>query len=136
MKNLPKSAQWYLVFVDLLGGAAALFAALAPPVKAEAGSWEFAAYLILAVLVSRARIRLMQRRGEEDNVTMSLAYVLTFAAMLRFGPSGALLVSALSCLTTCLYPIRQPAYRILFNVSLSMLEALAAGWVFFSLNGS
>ena len=136
MKNLPKSAQWYLVFVDLLGGAAALFAALAPPVKAQAGLWEFAAYLALAVLVSRTRIRLMQRRGEEDNVTMSLAYVLTFAAMLRFGPSGALLVSAVSCLTTCLYPIRQPAYRILFNVSLSMLEALAAGWVFFSLNGS
>ncbi len=140
MKNLPKSAQWYLVFVDLLGGAAALLAALTAPAfiakaKSGAGFWEFAIYLALAVLVSRTSIRLLQRRVGEELVTMSLAYVLTFAAMLRFGPSGAVLVTAVSCLASSLYPVRQPTYRTLFNVSLSMLEALAAGWVFFSLNG-
>ena len=134
MKNLPKSAQWYLVFVVLLGGAAALLAALTAGSKSRAGIWEFAAYLILAILVSRTKIRLLQRRDAEDNVTMSLAYVLTFAAMLRFGPSGALLVSAVSSLTGCLYPVRQPAYRLCFNVSLAMLETLAASWVFLSLN--
>jgi len=141
MKNLPKSAQWYLVFVDLLGGAAALFAALTVTVwtvgtRSGGGPWEFGVYLVLAVLMSRTTIRLLQRRGEEELVTMSLAYVLTFAAMLRFGPSGALMVTAVSCLVSSLYPVRQPTYRTLFNVSLSMLEALGAGWVFLSLNGN
>jgi len=141
MKNLPKSAQWYLVFVDLLGGAAALFAALTVTlwtvgIKSEASPWEFGIYLVLAALISRTTIRLLQRRGEEENVTMSLAYVLTFAAMLRFGPSGALLVGAVGSLSGCLYPVRQPAYRLCFNVSLAMLETLAAAWVFLRLNGN
>ena len=135
MKKLPKRAQLYLAVVTLLGGIAALFAALTPAPKLEAGPWEFAAYLALAALVSRTKIRLMQRRSEEDQVTMSLAYVLTFIAMLRFGPSGALLVGAVGSLSACLYPKRQQTYQLVFNVALTMVETLAAGFLFLGLNG-
>jgi diguanylate cyclase (GGDEF)-like protein/putative nucleotidyltransferase with HDIG domain len=135
MKNLPKSAQYYLILIDLLGVAAAMFAALAPRTKAEAGPWEFAVYLMLAILVSRTKIRLLQRHNNEDNVTMSLSYVLTFAAILRFGPGGAVLVGTVSSLAECLYPTPQPAYQLFFNVALSMLETLAASLLFVNLNG-
>ena len=134
MKNLPKSAQWYLVFVGLLGGAAALFAAIVPSAPSEAGPWEFGAYLLLVALVSRTKIRLMQRRSAEDHVSMSLAYVLTFAAMLRFGPAGALLVGAVGSLSGCLFPKRQALYQLVFNVALTLAETLAASVVFLSLN--
>ncbi len=141
MKNLPKSAQFYLVTVCLLGGAAAAIAALFPALKAEAGAWELIVYLVLAALVARTKIRLMQRRSEEngseeDSVTMSLAYVLTFTAMLRFGPSAALLVGAVGSLSGCLYPKRQALYQLLFNVALTMVETLAASFVFLGLNNS
>ena len=135
MKKLPKSAQWYLILIDLLGGAVAVSAALFPALKPEAGPWELSVYLVLVALVARTKIRLMQRRSAEDSVTMSLAYVLTFTAMLRFGPGVALLVGAVGSLSGCLYPKRQPLYQLLFNVALTMVEVLTASLVFLGLNG-
>ncbi len=137
MKNLPKPAQCYLISIYLLGLVAAGVALLAPAVKADTSPWEFGAYLVLAALISRAKIRLLQRLNkdnEKDNVTMSAAYVLTFAAMLRFGPSGALVVGAVGSLSGCLYPKRHPVHQMAFNVALVMVEALAAAWVFVGLN--
>ena len=52
---------------------------------------------------------------------MSLAYVLTFTAMMRFGPSAALLVGAVGSLSVCLFPKRQALYQLLFNVALTMV---------------
>ena len=134
MKKLPKSAQAYLVLIDLLGGAAALFAALSPALKLRASPWELAVFLVLAALTGSTKIRLIQRRSAEDHVSMSLAYVLTFAAMLRFGPSVALLVGAVGSLSNCLYPKRQALYQLVFNVALTMVEALIASVVFVTLN--
>ena len=135
MKNLPKSAQLYLTFICLLGGSAAVAAAFSPALKAEAGPWELAAYLVLAALAGRTKIHLMQRRSAEDHVSMSLGYVLTFTAMLRFGPAVALMVGAIGSLSNCLYPKRQRLYQLLFNVALTMLETLTASVVFVELNG-
>ena len=134
MKKLPKWAQIYLAGIYLLGLAAAIFAMQTPAAKAEAGPWEFAAYLALAILIGRTKIRLLQRRNAEDNVSMSLAYVLTFTAMLRFGPSAAVLVGAVGSLSNCLYPKRQQTYQLAFNVALTMVEAVAAGLIFLGLN--
>ena len=135
MKNLPKPAQIYLILIDLLGVAAAALAALTPGPKAEAGLWELAAYLAVAALAAGTKIRLIQRRSAEDHVSMSLGYVLTFAVMLRFGPADAVLVSAVSCLSGCLYPKQMPLYQLFFNVALTMLTSLAASWTFIGLNG-
>ena len=135
MKNLPKSAQLYLILIGLLGGTAAAIAMLMPMPKAEAGPWELIGYLVLAALFGRTKIRLLHRPSDENTVAMSLSYVLTFTAMLRFGPSAALLVGAVGSLSSCLYPKRQALYQLLFNVALTMVETLAASFVFLSLNG-
>ena len=116
------------------GLAAAALAVLLPAPRANAGLWELGAYLALSVLAGRFKVRLMQRREDSDSVTMSLAYVLTFTAMLRFGPPGALLVGMVGCLSSCLYPKRHPLHQMAFNNSLVMAEALTAGWVFLELN--
>jgi diguanylate cyclase (GGDEF)-like protein/putative nucleotidyltransferase with HDIG domain len=134
MKNLPKLAKIYLAGIYLLGVASVLFAVLTPAPKAVAGAWEFMAYLALAILIGRTKIRILQRRDAEDNVSMSLAYVLTFTAMLRFGPSAAVLVGAVGSLSNCLYPKRQQTYQLAFNVALTMVEAVAASLIFLALN--
>ena len=135
MKNLPKSAQLYLILIDLLGGAAAAAAALFPAPRAEAGPWELAACLLLSVLAGGIKIDLMQRRSTKEKVSMSLAYIVTFTAMLRFGPFAALLVSAAGSFSNCLYPKRYPLYQLVFNVALTMLETLTASTIFVGLNG-
>ena len=135
MKNLPRSAQLYLLFVCLLGGAAALAAAHFPVPGSEAGPWELAAYLLLSVLAGGIKIDLIQRRSTKENVSMSLAYVVTFAAMLRFGPFAALLVSAVGSLSNCLYPKQHPTHQLVFNIALTMLETVTASILFVDLNG-
>ncbi len=135
MKHLPKTALLYLLLIDLLGGGAAALAAFLPSVRSSVGPWELGIYLVLAALIARTKIRLMQRRSAEDHVSMSLGYVLTFTAMLRFGPAAALLVGAVGSLSNCLYPKRQALYQLLFNVALTMVETLAASLVFVGLNG-
>ena len=72
--------------------------------------WEIAIYLVIAALAGRTKIRMTQRRSAEDHGSMSLGYVLTFTAMLQFGPAAALLVGAVGILSQCLYPKRQQAH--------------------------
>ena len=47
---------------------------------------------------------------------MSLGFAITFAAMLRLGPLGGLLVGGRRVPVVCLYPKRQPLYQLAFNV--------------------
>ena len=133
MKNLPKAAIAYLILIDLLGVAAVLAGCILSP-HAVGSLWELAAYLVAAALAGGTKIRLIQRRSADDHVSMSLGYVLTFAAMLRFGPAGALVVGAVSCLSGCLYPKKMPLYQIFFNVAITILATIAASWVFLALN--
>ena len=135
MRNLPRSAQLYLILVYLLGTVAAAFAIGTPVPKAEAAWWELGIYLILAAAAGSKKIRLMRRQNAEDHVSMSLAYVLTCTAMLRFGPAAAVLVGAVGSLSNGLFPKRQPSHQLLFNVALTMVESWTAGLVFLWLNG-
>ena len=136
MRKLPKSAQWYLFLVYGLGCLAAVCAVRFPVPKTQAGEWELGLYLLLATLAGSKKIRLMRHHNAEDHVSMSLAYVLTCIAMLRFGPAAAVLVGAIGSLSNGLFPKRQPAHQLLFNVTLTMVEAWSSGLVFFWLNGS
>jgi diguanylate cyclase (GGDEF)-like protein/putative nucleotidyltransferase with HDIG domain len=135
MKNLPRSAQLYLLSIYFLGTAAAAFAIVTPMPKAEAPWWELGVYSILGALVGSKKIRLMRHHNAEDHVSMSLAYVLTCTAMLRFGPAAAVLVGAVGSLSNGLFPKRQPSHQLLFNVALTMIESWTAGLVFLWLNG-
>ncbi len=135
MSSLPRRAQLYLVLIYLLGAESALAAAFTPIPKADAQGWELGLYLVLAAVLSSKKILLMRRQNAEDHVTMSLAYVLTFVTLLRFGPAAGLLVAGVGGLSNGLFPKRQPLHQMLFNLALSMLEAWTAGLVFLWLNG-
>jgi len=135
MNKLPRAAKIYLVLIYLLGGAATGMSVWTPVPRVEAETWELGLYLVLAALAGSKKIRLMRRENAEDHVSMSLAYVLTCTAMLRFGPAAGVLVGAVGSLCNGLFPHRQPGHQILFNVALTMVEAWAAGLVFLWLNG-
>ena len=137
MSKLPRPAQIYLLLIYGLGGLAALHAAVLPVPRGGATGWELALYLVLVAVAGSKKISLMRHRGAEDGVSMSLAYVLTCTALLRFGPGAAVLVGAVGSLAHSLFPLRkrQPAHQLLFNVCTAILESWAAGLVFVWLNG-
>lgn len=136
MSKLPQSAKLYLILVYLLGAVAGVFAVITPEPKADAGWWELGLYLFLAGVTSSKKIRLMRYHSAEDHVSISLGYVLTCTALLRFGPAAAVLVSAFGSLSHSLFPFarRQPTHQLLFNVSTAVLETWTAGLVFLWLN--
>lgn len=135
MRNLPTSAQFYLLLIYCLGSLAAVCAVRFPVPRAQAEWWELAVYLVLAALAGSKKIRLMRHHNAEDHVSMSLAYVLTCMTLLRFGPAAAILVGAIGSLSNGLFPKRQPSHQLLFNVTLTMIEAWSSGLVFLWLNG-
>ena len=92
-------------------------------------------FLALAVLAYGKKIRLMRHTGDQDGGSLSLGYAITFAALLRFGPSGAFVVGTLGCLASCLYPRRQPDFQLAFNVAVAAVATWPAGLVFLALNG-
>ena len=134
MRNLPRSAQLYLCLIYLLGSVAALFAIITPVPKMDAEWWELGIYLVLSGIAGSKKIRLMRRHNAEDHVSMSLAYVLTCTAMLRFGPAAAVLIATVGSLSNGLFPKRQPNHQLLFNVALTMIEAWTAGLIFLWMN--
>ncbi len=73
-------------------------------------------------------------RSAEDHVSLSLTFVLTFTAIIRFGPSAGVLVGAIGSLSNGLFPKRQPWHQIAFNVALTMLGTWASGLGYLALN--
>ena len=134
MPALPLTARIYLVLIYLAGLLAVAGACLVPLPHSPAQPWELVLFLVLALVAGGKKITLIAHKNAEEMV-MSLGFSITFAAMLRFGPAAGLLVGAVSCLSGCLYPKRYPLYQLLFNVSLSAVEAWLGGLIFLKLNG-
>src|SRR5690348_9538749 len=135
MRSLPLKAQLYVVAVWLFGALTIVGAAIAPLPRAAAPMWELVLFLVLAIFAGGRKIRLIRSRRDEDVGSMSLGFAISFAAMLRFGPAGGLVVSAASGVSGCIYPKRQPIHQLLFNVALTIAESGLAGLVFLALNG-
>ncbi len=133
--GLPRKAQVYLCGVVLLGLAAAWAVMFVQWPGSKGTSVEIVVFLLIALFMGGKKITLIRHIGNDDAVSMSLGFVITFAGMLRFGPTGAFTLCALSCLSGCLYPKRQPTYQMLFNVSLSALEAFIGSIAYLFLNG-
>ena len=135
MRSLPKNAQYYLVAVYLLG----LFALVASwgvslP-HAHAPVWELLVFLLLGAAAGGKKLDILPGRLREDSGSMSIGFAITFAAMLHFGPAGAVLVALAVSISNGLFPKRQPAHQILFNVATAVIEATLAGLVFLAFNG-
>ncbi len=135
MDALNRRAQAFLLFVCLCGVAAAL-AASRLPVR---DGWEMAAFLLLSLVIGRAKVRLTPAPTSSQTTdavgSLSLSFVLIFITLLRLGPGAAMLVGFFSTLSSCLYPRRHSLHRIAFNVGLNAVGTYTAGFVFTGLQG-
>src|SRR2546423_12589804 len=127
MQSLPLRAQVYLLAIYTAGAAAALYSRAYPVGSVKGKVGEFLIFMVLALLAGSRKVRLMRHKADDDVGSMSLGFAITYASLLRFGPSGAIVIGALSCLSGCFYPKRQPAYQMAFNMSLTVLESWIAG---------
>ena len=135
MRTLPAGAQLYLLATYLAALLVAGWASIMPLSSAGMHGWEALLFLALAVLAYGKKIVLMRGAGDKNHGSLSLGFAITLAALLRFGPQGALVVGTLGCLSSCLYPRRQPGYQFAFNVAVAAVATWLAGLTFLSLNG-
>lgn len=99
-----------------------------------AHGWEVGLYLGLTILAYDRKVRLVGA-SEGQTGSLSLGFAITFAALLRFGPQGALVVGTLGCLISCLRTRRQAPFQLAFNAAVAALSSWLAGLVFVWLNG-
>jgi len=135
MRTLPANAQLYLVAIYFAALLTAGWAVVTPQPEVAARGWEVVLFLVLAVLAYGKKINLMRHTGDKDAGSLSLGFAITFAALLRFGPQGALVVGVLGCLSSCLHPRPQRGFQLAFNISVAALATWAAGLTFLALNG-
>jgi diguanylate cyclase (GGDEF)-like protein/putative nucleotidyltransferase with HDIG domain len=135
MSKLPASARLYMAAVFL--GALLAIGALAfhsfP--SSHAALWEYAVFIVLGVLAGGKKIALSRKQNADDGGSMSLGFAIAFAALLRFGLLYGVVIGALSCLSSCVYPKRQAIHQILFNVGLTLVEGFLGGLAFICVNG-
>lgn len=135
LRSLPVAARFYWGVICLLGMTSVFALGWIRIPQTSASKIELLAFLVLAALSGGKKVSLSRHRGDSEAVSMSLGFAITFAAMLRFGPIGALSGGAISCLSGCVYPKRQPLFQIVFNVGLSMVEAFLGSLVYLEING-
>jgi diguanylate cyclase (GGDEF)-like protein/putative nucleotidyltransferase with HDIG domain len=130
---MPVAARVYLVFIALVGLCAFAVSQLVELPMAGAEAWEPVIFIALAVIAGGKKVTLTKLLNGEAG-SMSLGFVITFTALLRFGPAMAVMVGAATCLSSCLFPKRMPLHQLAFNVGLGAFEALAGGMLFLWLN--
>ena len=135
MRKLPLAARKYIYCVCFSGIAICLWVALFGPRIANAPLWELLVFTALAVICGGKKIALIRNAVDDDAGSMSLGFVLTFAAMLRFGPAMALFIGAIGGALGCLFPHRQPLHQLTFNVCLGLIEVGLASTAYYLLNG-
>ncbi len=135
MRTLPTNARLFLTLTYLAALLTAAWAFRTPlPAASPARGWEVALFLALAVFAYGKKIVLHGRTGDQDAGSLSLGFAITFAALLRFGPPGALVIGTLGCLVSCLYPRRQPGHQLAFNAAVAAVAAWLSGVTFLALN--
>ncbi len=137
MRSLPRKAQIYVVFVYLVGIAVCALSYRIPTPRAHAYLWELGVILLLAVLLGSKKVTILPAKQsvKEDSGSLSLGYVITFAAILRFGPTAGLVIGGVSALSGCIYPKLMPMHQLTFNVSLAVIQSWLSGLVFVVANG-
>ena len=135
MRTLPATARIYLLATYLLALVTAAWAARAALPAVPSQGWELVAFVVLAVVAYGKKITLTRGTGDKDAGSLSLGFAITFAALLRFGPQGAVVIGTLGCLSSCLHPHRQRGFQLAFNVAVAAISSWLSGLAFLSLNG-
>ncbi|MBI2953685.1 MAG: GAF domain-containing protein [Chloroflexi bacterium] len=85
---------------------------------------------VLIVLVSLGALAQTISVPLFTSSSVSLAFAISFIALLLFGPFGAVVANLGSALTYALYPVRRVWYKIIFNASVFTISAAIAGGVY------
>jgi len=131
LRDLPRRARWYILFVISLG--LLTFLALAP--RAQFTQWQSLLLLtVLSALTSKFKIQLEIASGSN----MTVSYVVDIAALILRGPHAAMIVAVASgwTQTTIFSEEPNPRYRTVFNMAVLGLTAQIAGQVFVRLGGA
>ncbi len=104
------------------------------PQPAGAG-WQMALLAACAVLTGSRKVTVNRYQVVENAGSMTLAFAVTFAALMRFGPAAGVIIGSLGILSAGVYPKQQAPHQLLFNVGLAAVTAWLSGWTFLALNG-
>lgn len=137
MRQMPPAARAFLYIVYALAVVALVLTYAVPhPTRLNGAIGDLLAFVALAALGGHVKVNLIpnsRNLAENEAGSMSLGFAMIFAALLRFGPEGAVVAGMASTVASCLRP-RQPWYQFLFNVSVNIIETATAGWVLLQLN--
>jgi PAS domain S-box-containing protein len=133
LRELPPRARWYIIGVIVVG--AVTFGALVPRATFSP-LWPLLFFVLLSSLTSAFKVQFPIASGSN----MSVSYVVDIASLILRGPHSTMIVGAASGWTqsTLNQPKDNPnpAYRTLFNMSILVLTAQAAGQVYRWLGGT
>jgi hypothetical protein len=119
MDTLTKS---YVATVAALGLGGLLFGLANPPRPEHIGTLLF--LVILCGLTQAAAVPLF------SDSSVSLAFAVSFVAMLLFGASGAIATNLVAAIVHSVYPRRRQWYKSVFNASVLTVSATAASLAF------
>ena len=134
MNNLPYRAKLLLVSVYVLAAGVAVWAALYDHPAPDAPLWELVTLAVLAIIAGGNKIQVIGRDKAHENGSLTLGFAIIIASMLRAGPLAAVAIGCLSCLSSCLFPKRQPFLQVSYNLALTAVQWWAAGLVYIWLN--
>lgn len=138
MKSFPPAAKAFILTVITAGVAVVPYAIFTCNFDRIG---EIAIFVLLGVLAGSKKISLVpakdaQVADQSKMGSMSVAFAVTYGAILMFGPAAGALVGIASGLSACLYPKRLPLYQAAFNTSNIALTALVSGYTFILSGGS
>jgi len=132
---MPRAARQYWWTIIGLGLLCLAFASTIPLPSDPWSPWELGVFSAIALLFGGQKIKTTHLRQNDEAMSITLGFAITFACMLRLGPGLTVPVSMLCCLSSCLFPKRQKSHQLIFNISLSAVEALIGGIIFAAING-
>src|SRR5437773_6202430 len=131
MKSLPLRARLHIaVMVTAAAAIVSTIAELPQPTELPI----FVALAVATVVSSMLKLRLPTLK---NRATMSVSFVIDFAALLVLGPSKAMLVAGIGAISQSTIRVthRNPPHRILFNVACLVVTMQASGAVYGLLGG-
>lgn len=130
MRALPVLARVFITAVIAAGGAVLAWTL---PALVIDNPLQFVALLLMSNLTSAFKVALLSASGS----TLSVSYMVDFAALLLLGPAPTTLIAVTSAWSQCTFRMKQPTpwYRTLFSMASLAITVRAAGLAYEMLGG-